>query len=168
MSAGALTAGVTVAGSVVTVAVAVVPALRFAYEAPALRIVLETGNALIAFCVAYLVYGRFRVSGRVRDLLLATALAVVALTNLVLTALPAAVLSATSRELTEWIPLAVRLLGTALIAVAALVPSTVVTVKPRLARNGLLVGLVVLGLVALGYALGERLPPPVALSLIHI
>jgi signal transduction histidine kinase len=159
LSPWALTLLAAVLGGAATLAVTLVPVLQFAYRAPSLHIVLETGNALVALVAGYLVYGRFKAGSRVQDLLLACALGVVAVANLLLTALPAA--AGADAELTRWVPLVVRLFGTVLLAAAALLPPSTVTRRPRLARNALLFGVSVAALVALGYALGERLPPTV-------
>src|SRR5688500_4063406 len=58
------------AGATLTLAVVALPFVRFAYRAPALHVSLETANALIALVVAYLVYGRFRKTRRLQELLL--------------------------------------------------------------------------------------------------
>src|SRR5688572_18898564 len=86
-----LTGVVAITATVATVAVVALPFVRFAYQAPALHIALETANALVALFVGYLVYGRFTQSRKVQDLLLVLALCAVAIANLILTALPSAV-----------------------------------------------------------------------------
>ena len=78
----ALAAWVAMAAAGTTLAVIVLPFVRFAYRAPTLHIVLETANALIALLVAYLVYGRFRQSRRLQELLLVLGLSTVAIANL--------------------------------------------------------------------------------------
>ena len=145
----------------VTLLVLVVPFIRFAYKAPALHIALETGEALIALVVAYLALGRFRVSGRLQDLLLAVALAVLSVANLVLTAVPAAVALSGGSGLTRWTPLLVRLFGTSLIAAAALVGSRRLVRQDRLrpaVASGAAVGVL---LAVLGLVLSRYLPPAV-------
>jgi hypothetical protein len=77
-----------VAAAAVTVAVVTLPFLRFAYRAPALHVALETANALVALLVGFLIYGRFRQSRRMRELLLVLALSIAAVANLALSALP--------------------------------------------------------------------------------
>jgi signal transduction histidine kinase len=132
-----------------TLAVVLVPSLRFAYRAPVLHIVLETGEGCIALAVAYLVGGRFRQHRRLQELLLTCGLVLLAATNLLLSAIPAA-LVADDQALSRWAPLTVRLLGTALVAAAALVPPARVVparrVRPGLAGAALL--LVVVGVAA--------------------
>lgn len=70
-----------------TAAIAAVPHLRFAYHAPELRVALETAGTLVALLAAYLMLGRFLRSRRRDDLMLASALALLALSNLLLTVL---------------------------------------------------------------------------------
>jgi signal transduction histidine kinase len=143
----------------ITLAVATLPFFHFAYHAPDLRAVVETVNAVVALLVAYLVYGRFREGRGLQELLLALALATVAVANLVLTALPDALSPARGGSLSQWAPLAVRLLGTALLAAAALTP-THRRVGPR--RTLLVVSVLLAVLGALGAAglTGGRLLPP--------
>lgn len=144
-----------------TLLVAALPFIRFAYEAPALHVALETGEALIALVVAYLAIGRFRAMGRLQDLLLAVGLAVLAAANLVLTAVPAAVALSGGTGLTRWTPLLVRLFGTSLIAAAALVGAQRLITRQRL-RPALAAGVVmVVVLGAAGLLLGDHLPPAV-------
>ena len=145
----------------VTLLVVVVPALRFAYRAPGLHIVLETAEAGIALVVAYLVGGRFREHRQVQELLLTCGLVVLAVTNLLLSAVPAAVLLASGEDLSRWAPLTVRLLGTALVAASALVPPDA-TVPARSTRRVVLGGtLVLLVLAGAAAVLGGALPPVV-------
>jgi signal transduction histidine kinase len=149
-----------------TVAVAFLPFVRFAYQAPALQVALETSNALIALVVAYLVYGRFRESRRLQELLLVLALCTVAVANLVLTALPVAVFLAMDVDFSRWAALGVRLMGTLLLTGAALTPSRA-RIRRRRAVAGVasLAGLVlVVGLA--GLAFGGELPEPVDPSLV--
>jgi signal transduction histidine kinase len=152
---------VTAGAVVATVAVVALPFVRFAYRAPALHVVLETANALIACLVGYLVYGRYRQSRRLQELLLVLALTTVAVANLVLTALPSAVTIGSDDEFSRWAALAIRFLGTLLLAAAALSPA-----DDRVDRGrALLVVTVVSGLVvtvgAAGLIWGEGLPATV-------
>src|SRR2546423_4182621 len=85
LSPAAITA-VLAAGA--TLLVVSVPGLHFAYRTPELRVALETTAALVATLTAGLVYGRFRRSSRLDDLLLAVALGLLAQTNLCFAAGP--------------------------------------------------------------------------------
>ena len=146
----------------VTVLVAVLPLVHFAYRAPALHAVLETVNALVALLVAYLVLGRYRESHRLQELLLIAGLVLVAVANLLLTALPAAVAGDDERA-AQWDSLVVRLLGAVLIVAAALVSSR--RSQPggvhRHRKVVVITLLLLVGLIALRAVSIERLPPPV-------
>jgi signal transduction histidine kinase len=160
-SAVALAGWVAVAALAATAAVVTLPFLRFAYRAPALHIALETANALIALLVAYLVYGRFRQRRRLQDLLLVMALGAVAIANLVLTAVPSAVTLGSDDEFSRWAALAIRFLGTLLLAGAALTSAQ----RAVGGRHALTYVLVLGGVVAIvgaaGLAFGGQLPPTV-------
>jgi signal transduction histidine kinase len=82
-----LTLSVTIAAALATAVVGLVPALRFAYHAPEVRVGLEACAALIALVVAYLALGRFRRARRLDSLLLATGLGVISFSNLLAAAL---------------------------------------------------------------------------------
>ena len=119
---------------VLTATVAGLRSLSYAYEAPGLQVVLNTADAVIALVVAYLVHGRYRQHGRIRDLLLASGLVVLAVANLPVTALAQA-LSVDDRELYHWLALLVRTLAAALFAAAAVTPRTA-RVDRRTPRGG--------------------------------
>jgi signal transduction histidine kinase len=157
-----LLAVTALAGGALTLAVLVVPFLRFAYGAPALHIVLETLNAFIALVVAYLVYGRYRDSHRAQDLLLVLGLGAVAVANLVLTAVPLAAFGQSGDEINRWAALGVRFLGTVFLLWAAITPRPA-TVRPRPAAALVTVVLVALTAAAvIGLSLGTNLPAAVA------
>jgi len=118
-----LTAVAGVGALLVTLGVVGLPFLSFAYRAPTLHVALETSAALVALVVAYLVRGRFQSSRSLQELLLATGLGLVAITNLVLAVLPPAFAIADVEELRRWGAVALRLLGTLTIAAAALTPA---------------------------------------------
>jgi signal transduction histidine kinase len=154
-----LTAGTAALALGVTLLVVVVTPLRFAYRAPELHLVLETAEGCIALAVAYLVAGRFREHRRWQELLLVLGLGVLAVTNLLLSAVPLAL--ARDEELDRWAPLVVRLVGTVLVAAAALAPDDLV-VRRGLERPvvlGSAAALVLLGLG--GWWAGGSLPPVV-------
>jgi signal transduction histidine kinase len=155
----ALSAWVAVAAAGATLAVVVLPFLRFAYRAPALHIVLETANAFIALLVAYLVYGRFRQSRRLQELLLVLGLSTVAIANLVLTALPSAVTLLDDDEFTGWAALAIRFLGTVLLTAAALIASGNHVDTPRALLIVGLIGILVVSVGVAGLGWGAQLPP---------
>lgn len=74
-----------------TVLAFAVPSVQYAYRSPSLHVTIETTNALVALLAAYLVFGRFRESTLVSDLVLVCALTLFAFTNLFFLALPLAV-----------------------------------------------------------------------------
>ena len=148
----------------VTLLVIVVPQLRFAYRAPALHVALETAEACVALVVAYLVGGRFREHRRLQELLLVCGLVVLAATNLLLSALPAAVL-AQGEGLSRWAPLTVRLLGTLLVAAAALTPTSATVPSGRVRRAVWGGTALLVVLVAAAVVWADDLPPVVDPSL---
>jgi signal transduction histidine kinase len=160
-SATVLTVRVALAAAAVTVAVVALPFVRFAYRAPALHVALETANALIALLVGYLVYGRFRQSRRTQELLVVLALCTVALANLVLTAVPVAVAMGRGEDFSRWAAVGIRLLGTLLLATAALVPRTALADRHRAGAMGLWLVATVGTVAVLGTVWGDALPPTI-------
>lgn len=90
------------------------------YQSPSVHLVLETVNACVALLLAFLVYGRFRRTETWQDLLLLQGLVVLGTAN--------ALLSITLMKnepvgpLGTWLPPCLRIAGTLLIALSALVP----------------------------------------------
>ncbi len=80
-STARLTAATAALGAIATLAFVLVPALRFAYHAPSLRVALETAAALIALLAAFLVLGRLRRTRRFDYLLLALGLGKIRVAN---------------------------------------------------------------------------------------
>lgn len=154
-----LTALAAVAAALVTAAVIGLPFLRFAYRAPELHVALETTAALTALVLAFLVYGRFRASGSLQALLLAMSLGIVAVANLLLAMLPAA-LGIEGQEVRDWASVALRLLGTLLLTAAALIRPELV-VNRRGATTAAGVVLMLLGGVAMTVGAIADLPPAI-------
>ncbi|MGY1914490.1 sensor histidine kinase [Blastococcus sp. SYSU DS0973] len=152
---------VVIAGTTATLAVVSLPFVRFAYRAPALHVSLETANAVIALVVAYLVYGRFTRTRRLQELLLVLALCTVAVANLVLTALPSALLADRDEEFSRWAALAIRFLGTLVLTAAALTSPRVRLHRNRTFLTVIAVAGAVLLVGPLAVALGDQLPPTV-------
>ncbi|MFL5913365.1 MAG: sensor histidine kinase [Gaiellaceae bacterium] len=99
-----------------------IPGIHLAYMSPGGHVFIETTAGLIALLVAYLLLGRFLRTGEQRDLLLTVAMLTLAFTNLVFASIPLAVQSGIHRFST-WAPVAGRLLGAFLFAIAAFAPT---------------------------------------------
>lgn len=149
-----VTAGTALA---VTLLVIVVPALRFAYRAPGVHLILETAEGCVALAVAYLVAGRFREHRRWQELLLVLGLSVLAVSNLVLSAVPLAL--AQDEELNRWAPLVVRLVGAGLVAAASLAPEDAVVPSGQERPVLLATAAALLLMGSGGWWAGAALPP---------
>jgi signal transduction histidine kinase len=109
-----LTAAVS---GLVTIAFARVPQLHLGYAWPAVRLALETSGSLIALFAAFLVFGRLRRRTYLNELLLACALAVLALSNLLFVTVPT--VAGEAHNLTVWAAPLARSLGALLFVFAA-------------------------------------------------
>jgi len=151
----AATVLVVVLGVVVAVALIAAEERVLEYRSPSAHLVLETVDACVAVLLSYLVYGRFRRSRSRQDLLLLQGLALLGMANagLVLTLAR----SDWTGVLGLWLPPPLRVLGTLLIAAAALLPQR--QVRPALQRwsPALIVG-VMLAIVAVLLWQRDRLP----------
>jgi signal transduction histidine kinase len=135
-----------VVGVGITLVLHAVPGLEPAYQNRALHVAKETAAALVLLLVAALLYGRFRRSGRLLELLALAGVVVLAGKNLVFSVLTA-ILIETSGGLTTWRMTGAGMLGAALLAAAALSPERLV---PDRRRGVLLVtGAALAGLAAL-------------------
>jgi signal transduction histidine kinase len=102
----------------VTLAIIVLPALRFAYQSPAAHLAIDTGAGVIGVLATLMTFERFRRTASRSDLLLVAALAVFAATNLLLSVVPALV-ETHAEPRSAWALLGGRLTATALFAAAA-------------------------------------------------
>ena len=118
------------AAAALTATTSLVPGFSLAYSSPQLHIALDTATALISFLVAYLVYGRFRERKRLDDLMLASALTLIASTSLVFSAVPHTVPAEGARNFSVWASVGGAVLGALTLALAAFAPSTRVS-SPR-------------------------------------
>jgi signal transduction histidine kinase len=109
-------------GAILTAFVVLSPVSRFALLAPSLHVAIETASGLAVLLAGYLVYGRFRHSGALAELLLVAAFAQFGFANLVLFAVPTAVAGERPTAAVLWAGLAVRLLGALMLAAAAAAP----------------------------------------------
>jgi signal transduction histidine kinase len=110
-----------VLSGVVTVCFAMLPDLHLFYQREDAGLVLETCGSLIAVMAAFLVYGRLLRRTYLDELLLASSLAVLALSNLFFVSVPLAAGWAPD-DLTMLAAPFARSLGTVLFALAAFVP----------------------------------------------
>jgi signal transduction histidine kinase len=136
----------------VTATMILVPAVKFAYRSESSHIMLETATAMIAVIAAVLVYGRFRHSGSMSDLLLLIALCFFSAPKFIVPYVAGAVAASPTR-FTAWSMLVASMIGGALLTVAAFLP------ERRLRRSGTSVALVagasLAGAVGAGYLLGH-------------
>ena len=113
---------VAATSAAVTLVVAFVPEVHFAFRQPRLHVALESSAALIALLAAFLLYGRLRRSHRLDEFLLATALAVLALSNLTFAAIPASA-GIDPTTSVAWAAALGRGLGAVILVAAAVVPA---------------------------------------------
>jgi len=106
---------------VATVALALLPEVQLDYAWPRVRLALETSGSLIALVAGFLVFGRLLRRTYLDELLLASALAVLALSNLLFVTVPTMAGWAPD-DLTVWAAPIARSLGALLFALAAFVP----------------------------------------------
>jgi len=138
----------------VTVAVALVPQLHFAYRQPLLHVALETAASLIALLAGFLVLGRFRRAGRLDELLLVCGLALLAVLNLLYVMAPMLV----PHDLMASAALIGGSLGAVLFALAAFVPRSALR-RPSSAPAGAAGAAMVVLMGAVFFTvLTERLP----------
>ena len=154
----------TAAGvAVATFAVTLLPSFRFAYHAPGLHVQLEAVAGVVGLLAAYLMAGRFRRTGYAGDLVLAWALAVLALGNLFVGALPAALEPGSGdSNLDIWSAVGIRLLGAAGFAAAPFLPRRRLDDRHRAAvAAAAAAGGALVAVGALVWLLGDALPAAV-------
>jgi signal transduction histidine kinase len=105
----------TSGAAAMTIAVSVLPFLRFAYRSPLAHASIDTAATVISAIAALLLLLRFRRTGAVRDLFLFAALATLAMANLTLSVVPD-LAAAGQSPLSTWALLAARLVGVTLLA----------------------------------------------------
>ncbi len=156
--ASVLVGWVAVAATALTDAVSLVPAVHFAYYAPDLHISLETTAALAAALASFLAFGRFRRSGLLSDLFLASALLLMALASVIAGLVPSSPASHTA-IVYMWLAAGAGVAAAAVFAVASLVRSRRVRDVARAERRAVLaVVAVVVVPTALLTALAHVLP----------
>ena len=130
-----------IVSAVTTAALALLPQLHLAYSWQAENLALEMAASVIALLACFLVFGRLRRRTRLNELMLACALAVFALSNLLLVTVPM-IAGWAPDDLTVWAAPAARSLGAVLFGLAAFVPSR------RLRRSGLVLAAGAIGVIA--------------------
>jgi len=163
LSAGRSIAVTAAVAALFTLLVSVGSVISFAYRNVPLHVAVETAAALISIVAAQLAWGRFRLSLKRGDLLLAGALVVFAIANLLFSAIPA-IADSEPGSFATWAPATGRLLGAALLAASAVVPDRVLRHPTREASRLLAVIAIVLGVLTLavvvgGDALPKAVPP---------
>jgi signal transduction histidine kinase len=143
----------------VTLAVVAVPWLRSAFDAPSLRVALETGGSLVAVATVALLLRQCGAGTRGDHLWLSAGLLVLAITALSVAAL--LVTGAWSPELVRY-AMAGNLAGTVMLAIAAFAPS-----RLRVPPRTLWLTAAALGLVLFGGAAYLAGPGPADLGLIE-
>jgi signal transduction histidine kinase len=140
-----------------TLTAAFSPRVHFAYKQPGVHILIETAAGLVASLAAFLVAGRFVNSHRLHDLVLASALGVLAAANMLLGALPSAALNPPIGSSWVWAEMECQLVGACLFALAAFAPDARVAM-PR--RWGVWTALVLSFVVACAFSFSRLLPLP--------
>ena len=97
-------------GIAVTAAILGTPYLLFAYHDPQLHLVLDFADTGVALLVAFLIWGRYRRSGRLQDLLLAGGLCSSPVAGLGMT-LGLHLLGLDDGRADVWLPVAIRVVG---------------------------------------------------------
>lgn len=149
-----------VVGTVVTAAILGTPYLLFAYHDPDLHLILDSVDTGVALLVAYLLWGRYRRSGRLQDLLLAGGLLLLAIAGLGMT-LGLHLLGLEDGRADVWLPVAVRVAGATMVLSASVVGVRLVPAQWSLALKALPWVTITLGL-ALTYLLHDSLPVAMA------
>ena len=139
------------------------PVDRAAFDSPAAHTVLETSVALVAGLVGLLLYGRYRRTASLRDLLLVYAMAIFALGTSALLVVPAVLDTGTSDVTTTWAVVLARLLASLLVLAASLISPAATHRVAHPTREAVLVAGLVIGMVALTFAFSAALPDLVEL-----
>jgi signal transduction histidine kinase len=148
-------------GATATVLIAVFSQLDLEYRAPELHVAVETAASLIALLASFLVFGRVRIGGRLNDLLLASALLLLALANLFFVTIPAT-LGWMGVDFSVWSSSAARILGAPLLCLAAFAPARPLRRSAAATRLALASCISTIALISAGeYAFSNSLPAAV-------
>ncbi len=145
-------------GVLATLIVIAVPGLKFAYRSDETHVAIETAAFLIPGLAAVLFGGRALRGHSRTDVLLCAALALLSLTNLCFSVIPALV-DENPGKFATWVPATGRFLGAAAFAVAAVLAPQRLTAPRRSLIQALAGVAVVVGLVAiLGWLFATDMP----------
>ena len=111
-------------GGLATAVVQLVPELRLGYRNAGAHVALEATATVICGLVAFLLYGRYRRTQRLRELLLVYAMGLLCMTALVFVARPALIGNATASQDAVWVALVTRLVAALLVVTAAVMSRT--------------------------------------------
>lgn len=143
----AVAVATAVVSALATVAFVLLPHLKLDYAWPSVRLALETSGSLVALIAAFLVFGRLLRCTYLNELLLASSLAVLALSNVFFVTVPS-VAGWAPDDLTVWAAPFARSVGAVLFTLAAFVP------RRPLRRSGpVLAGTALSLITALGLAI---------------
>jgi signal transduction histidine kinase len=153
-------------GAALTLLIGATSLVQFAYQSIPLHVAVETTAAMASIVAAQLVSGRFRSTLQLRDLVLFASLSCFAVTNLLLSAVPA-LISADPGRFRTWAPVAGAVGSTALMAIAAFAPSHTLR-RPEAAIQRTLFACAVgcAAIAAAVFVAGDLLPVAVAPSAI--
>src|SRR5690348_11809841 len=146
-------------GIAVTAAILGTPYLLFAYHDPQLHLILDSADTGVALLVAFLIWGRYRRSGRLQDLLLAGGLLPLAVAGLGMT-LGLHLLGLEAGRADAWLPAAIRVVGAVTAPAAA-----AVGVRPAPDRGPRALAALPWATVALGLAITYLLDGSLPLAL---
>jgi signal transduction histidine kinase len=147
-----------------TAALALAPQLHLGYPQEAADLALDTAASVIGLLACFLVFGRLRRRTRLNELLLASALAVLALSNLFLCMVPA-VAGWAPDDLTVWAAPVAMSFGALLFVLAAFLPDRQLRPSGPLLVVGAGVVTTVLLAMVLVPSLARSLPPQAVASL---
>lgn len=153
------------AGLGVTVFFLVSPTGQLADRNVPAHIVLETTATLVAGLVGLLLYGRYRRTGFLRDLLLVYAMAMLTVAASALVVVPEVVTLDPATSGTGWAAVIVRLLSSLFVLAASVVPARTTHRIAHPAREVVAVAAIVTATVAIVVLLGSALPDVVVVRL---
>lgn len=153
----------------VSALVIAVPELRIGIESIRSRTAIETAQSLVGLLAGFLVFGRYKRTGRQADLVIAYALFLTASANLLVELFPTTDLSRDPQTFRTWARIATRMITGGALAWAALQPGLSVRWLARRAAFGLWMSVTwTLAMISAGaYLLISSLPTGEEVILVH-